>query len=62
MADQLLTLPEVAERLRVSPRSVRRLTSRREIDVVRIGRRVLVPHDAVSTFVAERREAHAGGR
>lgn len=39
---ELLTLDEVAGRLRVSRRTVERLIDRRELRPIRIGRRVLV--------------------
>jgi excisionase family DNA binding protein len=48
----LLTVPEVAERLRVSRRTVERLIRDGRIRSVRIGRRVLVTEREVGAFVA----------
>ncbi len=49
---QLLTLPEVADRLRVSRRTVERLIDAGRIRPVRIGRRVLVLADDVAAVEA----------
>ena len=48
----LLTLAEVAERLRVSRRTVERLITAGRIRPVRIGRRVLVTERELGAFVA----------
>lgn len=48
----LLTMPEVAERLRVSERTVRRLVASGQIRVVKIGRRSLVAESEVEAFLA----------
>ena len=48
----LLTVPEAAERLRVSRRTLERLIAAREVRPVRIGRRVLVPEREVEVYLA----------
>ena len=48
----LLTLAEVAERLRLSRRTVERLVKAGRIRPVRIGRRVLVTERELAAFVA----------
>ncbi len=48
----LLTVPEAAERLRVSRRTVERLIRDGRIRPVRIGRRVLVTEREVGAFIA----------
>ena len=55
MADAvvLLTLPEAAERLRLSRRTVERLIDAGRIRPVRIGRRVLVTEREIAAFVAQ---------
>lgn len=50
----LLSLAEVCQRLGISRSTLWRLTSRREIPVVRIGARVLIPRAALEQFIAER--------
>jgi excisionase family DNA binding protein len=49
----LLTLPEAAERLRLSRRTVERLIDAGRIRPVRIGRRVLVTEREIAAFVAQ---------
>ena len=53
--DHLLNLGEAAERLRIGTSTLRRLVARGELRVVRIGRRVLLPPDAVVEFVDRHR-------
>lgn len=50
--DQLLTLDEVASRMGVPFRMVRRLTSDRRIAFVKVGKYVRIPASAVEEFVA----------
>ena len=49
---QLLTVPEVADRLRVSRRTVERLIRDGRIRPVRIGRRVLVTEHEIAAYLA----------
>lgn len=56
-AEQLLTLPQVADRLQVSLDTVRRLVRRREIASVNVGARAVqhrVPAGEVDRFIAAR--------
>lgn len=48
---RLLTLPEAAERLRVSVSLIRRLVKRRALPAVTIGRRVLIDPADVEAFI-----------
>lgn len=50
--DQLLTVDEVAERLRTSPRFVRRLIEERRITYVKLGAHVRIESAELSAFVA----------
>lgn len=47
---KLLTVPEAAEMLRVSERTVRTLVAARILPVVRIGRRTLVAPESLQAF------------
>lgn len=47
----LLTVKESAEILRVSPLTVRRYIAARRLSVVRVGRRLRVPREAVERFI-----------
>jgi excisionase family DNA binding protein len=52
MAEQLtLTVPEVAERLRVSPRSVYRLIERNDLHAVRVGRLFRIPVESLQQYL-----------
>lgn len=51
----LLTLPEVADHLRVSVRTVRRFVERGELRVVKVGRKPLATERELEAFVASRR-------
>ena len=53
----LLTTPQAAEALQISPRTLWALTARGEIPVVRIGRSVRYPASALRTFVEARQTA-----
>jgi excisionase family DNA binding protein len=50
---QLLTVPEVAEILRVSPRTVRRMIDDKRLPVVRLGRAVRVRLEALAALIGE---------
>jgi excisionase family DNA binding protein len=47
----LLTVDEAATELRVGRRTVERLTARGDLEVVRIGRRVLIRPEALRAYV-----------
>ena len=49
---KLFTLSEVADLLRVSPRTVRRLVAAGQIRVVKVGRRSLVTERELDAYVA----------
>jgi excisionase family DNA binding protein len=51
-AERLLTLLEVADRLRVSPHTVRAWVRKGRLHPVRICRRLLFSQDAISRFVS----------
>ena len=57
---ELLTIPEVAERLRVSRRTVERLIVAGRIRPVRIGSRRLVTSTELEAFIASARSRYAG--
>jgi len=50
---QLLTLLELAERLRVSPHTIRSMVRKGRLQPVRICRRLLFRPDEVTRFLAE---------
>jgi excisionase family DNA binding protein len=50
-ATELLTVPEVAERLRVEPRFVYRLASSGELIRVYVGRYVRIPANSVEAYI-----------
>jgi excisionase family DNA binding protein len=54
---QLLTVPEAARLLREHPKTTAARTQRGEIEVVRLGRKVLIRREALDTFVAAHVEA-----
>ena len=54
MTTKLLTVPDVAERLAVSPRTVKRVLARGELPVVRVGRLVRVRDEDLHRFLAAR--------
>ena len=54
--DQLLTLPEVAQALKVSQKTVRRMVAARRIPCVKIGRSVRFLPSDVAAWVRGRRE------
>ncbi len=53
------SVDEAANALRVSPRMVRMLITRRELRSFRIGRRVLVSVEALAVFVRDRQAEEA---
>jgi excisionase family DNA binding protein len=53
----LLTLPEVREALRVSRATVTRLIARKELPIVKVGRRTFVTRQALEAFVT-RQQPH----
>ena len=57
----VLTVPEAARALRVSPRTYYAAAARGEVPAVRIGRRLVVPGAALKRLLegSERREAGA---
>jgi excisionase family DNA binding protein len=52
MAERLLTVDEVAERLGTRPRFARRLIAERRITFVRVGRHVRIPESVLADFIA----------
>ncbi len=55
-AMELLKIEEAARRLQLSESMLRRMTRQHEIDVVRIGRAVRIPADALQQWVDRHRE------
>lgn len=54
------TIPEVMERLQVSRWTVYELIHKRELDSIRIGKKIRrVPVDALDDYIARRREEEA---
>lgn len=51
----LYAVPEAAAQLSVSPRVLERLIKDGEVESVKIGRRRLVPHDALADYVSRLR-------
>lgn len=51
MADRLLTVEQVAERLGTTVRFPRRLIEERRITFVKVGRHVRIPESVVAAFV-----------
>jgi len=58
---QLLTVEEVAERLRVHPKTVRRMLARGELGRVTLGRAVRIREDELEQLVATNTARGAGG-
>jgi excisionase family DNA binding protein len=52
VADQLLTVEEVAERMRTKPRFIRRLIAERRIEYAKVGRHVRISESALAAFIA----------
>lgn len=55
---ELFTVDEVAEKLRVSRRTVERLVAAGRIRVVRVGRRTLVTDRELEAYIASLRGRH----
>jgi excisionase family DNA binding protein len=51
MADRLLTVDQVAERLGTTVRFPRRLIAERRITFVKVGRHVRIPESALAAYV-----------
>jgi excisionase family DNA binding protein len=51
----LLTIPEVAELLRISVPSVRRLQQRRQLPFIKVGGRIRFAKSDIALYVAKRR-------
>ncbi|MCS7294610.1 MAG: helix-turn-helix domain-containing protein [Dehalococcoidia bacterium] len=56
----LYSVREAAERLSLSPVTVKKLVQRGELPAVRVLRRVLIPHDALVGYVERLREREEG--
>lgn len=57
-ADRLLhAIPDAAEKLSVSPRVLERLIHDGEVETVKIGRRRLVPDEALTDYIERLRRA-----
>ena len=52
VADRLLTVEQVAERLGTTVRFPRRLVEERRITYVKVGRHVRIPESALEAFIA----------
>jgi excisionase family DNA binding protein len=52
MADRLLTVEQVAERLGTGVRFPRRLIEERRIEYVKVGRHVRIPERAIDAYVS----------
>lgn len=57
---ELLAVPDVAERLKVSERTAKRLIHSGQLAHIKIGRLVRVQIDDLETFIDERRRDHVG--
>lgn len=58
--ERLLTTKEVAEILRISPRTVERLLKRGELKGIRFGRWWRIPPSEVKSFIQKKLEAKDG--
>jgi excisionase family DNA binding protein len=54
MANRFLTVPEVAQLLRISRSQAYLLAERGELPVLRIGKLIRIPESALSTWVQDR--------
>lgn len=57
----VFTIPEIAERLKISQWLVREEIRMRRLPVVRIGRRVLVTNSDLKNYIARQRNEARGG-
>ena len=51
MVQDMLTVKEAADALRMSPRNVRHLVAKGEIAAFRAGRKIIIPHEAVLAYL-----------
>jgi excisionase family DNA binding protein len=51
LAEPLFTIPEVAEKLKVSDHTVRSWIQKRWLRIIKVGRAVRIPASAISEFV-----------
>ncbi|MDD1657324.1 MAG: helix-turn-helix domain-containing protein [Methanomicrobiales archaeon] len=51
LAEPLFTIPEVAEKLKVSTHTVRSWIQKRWLRIIKVGRGVRIPASAISEFV-----------
>lgn len=51
--DELLSIPEFAEHLRVTVSCVRRMVWEKRVTIVKVGRLVRIPHSELERLVAE---------
>ena len=61
-AQPLLDIEQVAERLNVSPRFIRRLIAQRRIDYLKIGRFIRFQPDELDSWIEDQRVQHVGHR
>jgi excisionase family DNA binding protein len=54
-AAHLLTVPEVAERLRLCPKTIRRMIDRGELRVHRIGRQLRISEEDLDAYLRKTR-------
>jgi excisionase family DNA binding protein len=57
----VFTFAEAAALLSLHPLTLRRIAARGELEVVRFGRAVRIPRDALERFVKERRGSQTAG-
>lgn len=53
----LYAIPDAADQISVSARVMERLISDGEVESVKVGRRRLVPHDALTDYIERLRDA-----
>lgn len=53
----LYAIPDAAEQISVSARVLERLVADGEVESVKVGRRRLVPHDALTDYIERLRKA-----
>lgn len=54
MSRRVYPAKQVAEALRMSPRSVRRMIERGDLDAIRAGQRYLIPRESIKTYLLDR--------
>jgi excisionase family DNA binding protein len=60
VSDSLLTVKEVAERLRVGRTTVYELLAKRELPAIKIGRARRIPQSALDRWIAEQLDMQGG--